>query len=204
MEPYDPTLDEMMCFYKAPLQPIESKDPNAQAARLTPSDSFCSAEEERPEAMGDSLQLPEQLSAFLQGAPQVLLQTLRDSIDGLIDTLPQAVVVFKEKIQVFSRGQQLVAQTLIDQTVEPFLVILQKLRPLFQQAEVGKIDSSPFEFIPGEVLLLVPALMRKVEKGNASPNELFAAAIIQDMDVMGFRWKEYRRDLEGCEKIEEL
>ena len=165
MELYDPTLDEMMCFVKPPFD----------APRAAP---VC--ERHVPDSRGDLL-LPEKLLAFVQGGPQILLQSLRDAIDGLLHTLPPAIAIFKEKMQVFSSGQQLVAKSLVDQMVDPLLTILGKLRPIFQQAEVGKKEnSSLFQVLPTEVLLLVPALMRKVQRGTASANEMFAAAILQD------------------------
>ena len=164
MEPYDPTVDEMMCFVKPPWD----------APRNLP---VC--EGDVSDSPGD-LFLPEKLMAFVQGGPQILLQSFRDGIDGLLHTLPAVVAIFKEKVQVFSSGQQLVAKSLVDQMLDPLLTILGKLRPILQQAEVGKTDSSLFEFLPSEVLLLVPALMRKVQRGSASANEMFAAAILQD------------------------
>ncbi|CAK9063882.1 unnamed protein product [Durusdinium trenchii] len=192
MEPYDPTVDEMMCFYKAPLQ-AASRDPCENTPSKT--EEVFEADEISP----DLIQLPENLSAFMQGAPQILLQSLRDGIEGLMNTLPAAAAMFKEKMKAFSSGQQLVAQSLVDQAVEPLLAILQKLQPLFQHAEVGQSDSSVFEFIPAEVLLLVPALMRKVQRGTASPNEMFAASIIQD--VLNALQGQKKEELKKCSQV---
>lgn len=82
MEPYDPTLDEMLCFYKPPL-------------RLEQPHRYLTPDEDPAEPLA-SAQLPSGLASFVKTAPQVLLQGIVDAIDGLLDTLPTAVAIFKE------------------------------------------------------------------------------------------------------------
>ncbi len=170
MEAHDPTLDEMMCFFKAPLKPqIQSPE---QLEKLDPDP----IKETEP-----TLQLPETFMNFLETAPKVLQQAILDAIDSLQETLPAAVLIFKERMKAFSSGQQVVAQSLVDQAAEPILKILQNLRPLLEQVELkGGHGSSLENLLPAEVFLLVPALMRKVQTGKASANEMFAAAIMKD------------------------
>ena len=164
MEPYDPTVDEMMCFYKPPLH-FES------ASRPVPSLA------EPP----STVQLPEAMASFMETAPQVLLRGVLDAIDGILNTLPAAVAIFKERMKAFSSGQQLIAQSLVDQAAEPILKILQNLRPLVEHVDfTGPADSGLGSLVPSEVLLLVPALMQKVQNGKASANEMFAASVIKD------------------------
>lgn len=165
MEPYDPTVDEMMCFYKPPLH-FES------ASRPVPSLA------EPP----STVQLPEAMASFMETAPQVLLRGVLDAIDGILNTLPAAVAIFKERMKAFSSGQQLIAQSLVDQAAEPILKILQNLRPLVEHVDfTGPADSGLGSLVPSEVLLLVPALMQKVQNGKASANEMFAASVIKDI-----------------------
>ena len=162
MEPYDPTLDEMICFYKPPLHLPRSPAPVAV-----------------PDVVPN--QLPEAVASFVETAPKVLLRGILDAIDGLLDTLPSAVAIFKERLKAFSSGQQLVAQSLVDQAAEPALKILHNLRPLLAQVDfTSPADSSFANLIPAEAFLVVPALMQKVKNGKASANEMFAAAVIKD------------------------
>ena len=172
MEAHDPTQDEMMCFFKPPLK---SEIQSLVVEKLDPLEPI------KEEA---TLQLPETFMNFLETAPKVLQQGILDAIDGLQETLPAAVGIFKERMKAFSSGQQVVAQSLVDQAAEPILKILQKLRPLLEQVELkggaGGHSSSLENLLPAEVFLLVPALMRKVQTGKASANEMFAAAILKD------------------------
>lgn len=165
MEPYDPTLDEMICFYKPPLHlPRPSAPLVADVPDVVPN------------------QLPEAVASFVETAPKVLLRGILDAIDGLLDTLPSAVAIFKERLKAFSSGQQLVAQSLVDQAAEPVLKILENLRPLLAQVDfTSPADSSFANVIPAEAFLVVPALMQKVKNGKASANEMFAAAVIKDI-----------------------
>lgn len=171
MEAHDPTQDEMMCFFKPPLK----SEIQSLVEKLDPLEPI----KEEP-----TLQLPETFMNFLETAPKVLQQGILDAIDGLQETLPAAVGIFKERMKAFSSGQQVVAQSLVDQAAEPILKILQKLRPLLEQVELkggaGGHSSSLENLLPAEVFLLVPALMRKVQTGKASANEMFAAAILKD------------------------
>ena len=164
MEPYDPTLDEMICFYKPPLHlPRPSAPLVADVPDVVPN------------------QLPEAVASFVETAPKVLLRGILDAIDGLLDTLPSAVAIFKERLKAFSSGQPLVAQSLVDQAAEPVLKILENLRPLLAQVDfTSPADSSFANVIPAEAFLVVPALMQKVKNGKASANEMFAAAVIKD------------------------
>ena len=113
MEPYDPTVDEMMCFYKPPLYPEVKASKPAQPVVDPPATEL--------------IHLPDAAASFMEAAPKVLLQGIFDAIDGLLDTLPAAVAIFKERMKAFSSGQQLIAQSLVDQIAEPVLKILQNL-----------------------------------------------------------------------------
>ena len=168
MEPYDPTVDVMMCFFKPPLYPEVKASKSAEPLIDPPSMEL--------------IQLPDAAASFLEAAPKVLLQGISDAIDGLLDTLPAAVAMFKERMKVFSSGQQLIAQSLVDQIAEPVLKMLQNLRPYVKHADVtGPADSGLHSLVPSEVSLVVPALMRKVQTGRASPYETFAATVIKDL-----------------------
>lgn len=89
-------------------------------------------------------------------------------------------------MKAFSSGQQLLAQSLVDQATDPIMKILQNLRPFIEQVDlISPADSSLGNLIPGELFLVVPALMQKVEKGQATVNEMFAASVIKEKSCRG-------------------
>ncbi|CAE8659898.1 unnamed protein product [Polarella glacialis] len=176
MEANDPTLDEMMCFYKPPFRMPDGKS----TQQVAPMAQAKACDITLP---GSAAALPPQLSAFLDQLPLSVLDTLKGLLRSMLGLIPQLAELVKGNTSILSAGQQSVAGQVIDQIAEPLVRLLEKFEPYLDHVEFQSAQDGIGSFIPNELFLLVPALLRKAEKGHASVNELFAVAMIKDLEL---------------------
>lgn len=159
----------MMCFYKPP---FHSSHP--------PSQEF--------EIKVDLIptELPPQISSIISEAPSSLLKFLQDMQQTLFKNLPKWRELLKTFTKGLSSGQQMVANTLIDQFFEPISKMMERFDPYLKHAEVNGFSSSLDNWIPPEVFLILPALKRKVKNGNASPIEMVIVSFLKDLRARFF------------------
>eukprot|EP00929_Paragymnodinium_shiwhaense_P054678 TRINITY_DN27413_c0_g1_i1.p1 TRINITY_DN27413_c0_g1~~TRINITY_DN27413_c0_g1_i1.p1 ORF type:complete len:1588 (+),score=423.13 TRINITY_DN27413_c0_g1_i1:99-4862(+) len=177
MERGDPTWDEMMCFYKPPFRAPYTPPPPLPPAvsTIAPKSAV--------------LGIPPQLAAFMDQAPKALLEGLKFLLDALLTQIPTVSSWVKDKAKALSTGQHYVAESLIDQLTTPVLNVLKHLRPFFDQAKL--VEDRGNDFPPKELFLLVPALLAKAERGEASAGELFAVGLLKDIgEAFSTRTKE--------------
>lgn len=112
--------------------------------------------------------------------PAAALDMLRGTIEGLIKNLPLVKGPLSQFLKSSaSAGVSTVVTQMVDRFLSEAVVWLERFRPFLDSST--KVDSASLSFIPPEIFLIVPALKKKVAKGNASPMELVAAAFLQDI-----------------------
>jgi hypothetical protein len=181
MQEDDPTFDEMIVCFKPPFAPpkSESAEDLRQLRSVAPKTPSSSMPVVLPTA-----------SAAARAAPGVALDILHTLVDGLREGLPKVSSTLKREMSGLSNNQQLVLQQLLQQYVQPFERFLARFEPLLahsaSEVRSGDSDSASdtdaFAFLPAELGLIAPALMKKVERGQASPLECTAAAILKDLE----------------------
>lgn len=181
MQENDPTFDEMIVCFKPPFAPPErtSAEKLHRSRSVAPKTPISSMPVVLPGA-----------SAAARAAPGVAIFILHTLVDGLREGLPEVSAMLQRQMSGLSNNQQLVLQQLLQQYVQPFERFLARFEPLLAHS-ASKVrsgggdspsDTDAFNFLPAELGLIAPALMKKVERGQASPLECTAAALIKDLE----------------------
>lgn len=101
------------------------------------------------------------VSNILQQVPVAALDMLRGSIEGIISNLPSIMQMLTQFItSTMSAGTSNVLSKVIDQFTANAVGWLERFRP-FLESSVTEGGAS-LSFIPPEILLIVPAINKKV------------------------------------------
>lgn len=163
----DPTVDEMMCFYKPPFTHYGPRDdlPELSELQLPAPPPF----------------VPVLANLFKQ-IPATALDVLRTTIEGLITNLPSLASTLLAYVgTTTSPGASHVIKQAIDRLTAEVTTWLERFRPFIESSDSG--DDAALNFLPPELFLIVPALNKRVALGTASPMEMVAAAILHDLQV---------------------
>ncbi|KAL6051450.1 Accessory Sec system protein Asp3 [Balamuthia mandrillaris] len=180
MQTGDPTWDEMMCFYKAPLwNPSPSPSLSSSSSSLAASSQLKAIK--TVESMAPVI-LP-RVTALVNQVPSLLLDALKALIDGLIAALPELSAALKSMAaSSLSKGQAFVVEQLLDGYVEPTVRLLSRFQPHFDNVQIANEKFEEVEIIPPEVGLLMRTLLNKAKTGKASPMELIVVSLIKDFE----------------------
>ena len=162
MQEDDPTLDIMMCFYKPPLH-TSFKRPEVVEVTSVP------------------LPLPPPIipaiTSLMQNVPATVLDMFKNILENVIKSLPSISKMILEMIHSStSSGLSNVLQQAIERYTKEITTWLERFRPFLEST-----TSVDMDFVPPELLLIIPALNKRVQRGVASPLEMAAAGIIQDI-----------------------
>ncbi len=163
----DPTVDEMMCFYKPPFTHLGPRDdlPELSELQLPAPPPF----------------VPVLANLFKQ-IPATALDVLRKTIEGLITNLPSLASTLLAYVgTTTSPGASHVIKQAIDRLTAEVTMWLERFRPFIESSDSG--DDAALNFLPPELFLIVPALNKRVALGTASPMEMVAAAVLHDLQV---------------------
>jgi len=161
----DPTKDEMLCFYKPPFTIYPPR------TDITP-----------PPMLGSDASTPFMpgIARVTKTLPSMALSLIRSIIEGFISKLPVIGTSLVEYTKSFaSAGVANVIQQVVDRSMGELTQWLERFRPFLDSSDTNV--EVPSEMIPPELFLIIPALNRKVAKGSASPMEMIASALIQDI-----------------------
>lgn len=178
MQENDPTFDEMIVCFKPPFS----------TAALEQTHSAPSVVPKTP-ASTMPVVLPK-ASAVIRTAPALAFEILRSGLESLRVGLPDLSEFLRRQMSGLSQNQQLVLQQVLSQYVQPLERFLARFEPLLVQSadalrnadQGGDESADMFGFLPAELGLIAPALLKKVEQGNASPLECTAAALVKDLE----------------------
>lgn len=165
MEPEDPTVDEMLCFFKPPLHG------GPEPKRTMPLKKYLEPALMQP---GWQLEISNEL-------PRSALEFLKGITDGVRESLPKVEKYIKSQSSYLSPGQRTVVDMLIGQVINPLRTMISKFQPILDSSIVD--GAASVELIPPEVFLLVPALLQKVKRGKASAGEMVAISLIKDFGL---------------------
>eukprot|EP00026_Physarum_polycephalum_P000921 Phypoly_transcript_00922.p1 GENE.Phypoly_transcript_00922~~Phypoly_transcript_00922.p1 ORF type:complete len:1281 (-),score=247.58 Phypoly_transcript_00922:48-3377(-) len=168
-QPTDPTVDVMMCFCK----------PGEFSAKK-PAEDILASQQTPAQAMPPLIPV---VSNILQQVPAAALDMLRGSIEGIISNLPGVMQILTQFITTTSSaGTSSVVSKVIERFTADAIGWLERFRPFLESSVTG--GTSTLNFIPPEILLIVPAINKKVSLGTASGMELVVAALIHDLQAL--------------------
>jgi len=169
MEHGDPTIDEMMCYFKESTAKTESPEVTSET------------EVEKCEPKLDGV-FPAKIEAAIQtiatNGPDMLIEVAKNSVNKAIVLMRNIIENLKLSKVGFTKGQQFLAQQLLSQVLNPIIEMLTAFQPYLDEAKTKEAD---FELIPEELIVLVKALLNKAKDGKASPAELILVGIITDI-----------------------
>jgi hypothetical protein len=123
------------------------------------------------------------VSNILQQVPAAALDMLRGSIEGIISNLPTIMQMLTQFITTASSaGTSSVVSKVIERFTADVIGWLERFRPFLESSVTGGSDT--LSFIPPEMLLIVPAINKKVALGTATAMELVVAALIHDIQAL--------------------
>eukprot|EP01129_Flabellula_baltica_P011862 TRINITY_DN5265_c0_g1_i1.p1 TRINITY_DN5265_c0_g1~~TRINITY_DN5265_c0_g1_i1.p1 ORF type:complete len:846 (-),score=152.13 TRINITY_DN5265_c0_g1_i1:17-2554(-) len=165
----DPTIDEMMCFYKPPLWDTEKP-----ARANTQEDNL------NLKSSSKTIASIEAIEGSFNGLPNVMLDGIKQIISDLTQSLHSWNGIMKEKTGSLSTGQKFIADNLLDKFFEPLEMFLSRFIPLLEHVHIKEETSGTF--IPPEIGLALKAIVKKVEEGKGSPMEMLVASYIKDIE----------------------
>lgn len=164
MQPDDPTVDIMMCFYKDQRQP-----PWTPAQMLAPPAPQAGASRRRAKFGEEIAKKNPGLMKIADHAPQFVLNVGIQLVNTLIEQIP----AFRDWLQTTllalmpdtMKGLQNYIKITLDSAFDFVLLLLNRFPPLTTTAVSTSPSQSP-EFIPNELFLLWKALRVRAEKGE--------------------------------------
>lgn len=172
MQADDPTLDEMMAFYKPPfrgLPPAHTREEQlltASAAMPIPAP---------PVFPG--------LTAMVNKVPEVVLEILKAACASSLAALPAAAASAEQfASSSLSPGFSSAASMLIDNMTRAVTDTISKFEPMLKEVQLQ--DTAGTDLVPPELFLIVPALEKKFKAGHASSFEQLAYGIATDIQRM--------------------
>jgi len=142
----DPTIDEMLCFYKPPFVHYKPRDDLPKSSQI-------------PEMAAPVLPA---ISNLLKSVPSAVLAMMRSVIEGFIEKLPGLAQGIVEMAKNFSSGGvTTVVQQVIEKSTADLKCWLERFKPYFDSTDTLGGDI-PVDLVPPELFLIVPALNRKV------------------------------------------
>eukprot|EP00756_Hemistasia_phaeocysticola_P008399 Hpha_TRINITY_DN14610_c2_g13::TRINITY_DN14610_c2_g13_i1::g.48367::m.48367 len=165
VEKGDPTIDEMMCFYKPP---YGSEGPGREVVEVGPI------------KIGGT-DVPPQMAQMMAKIPEAVLCTGRDTVDAALRGFPMLREFVDKVFKKLSQGQRNFVNELIRRILEPMEQGLQRLRPFF---EAGQCNTKLPEvsLVPAELFLVPQVLKRRRDTGKATQGELLALSVIEDIE----------------------
>ena len=123
------------------------------------------------------------LSNILEQVPAAALDMLRGSIEGIISNLPSIMQLLTQFVTTTSSaGTSSIVSKVIERFTTDAVGWLERFRPFLESSVSG--GANTLSFIPPEILLIVPAINKKVALGTASAMELVVAALIHDVQAL--------------------
>jgi hypothetical protein len=123
------------------------------------------------------------ISNILEQVPVAALDMLRGSIEGIISNLPSIMQTLGQFITTTSsQGTANVVNKVIERFTADSISWLERFRPFLESSVSGSGES--LSFVPPEILLIIPAINKKVALGTATPMELVIAALLHDLQAL--------------------
>lgn len=169
VQPDDPTVDEMMCFYKPPFTHYGPRTDLAEIAEVQ---------------IPPPPPLVPILTNLLQQIPATALDVLRNFIEGMINNLPSLSTTISEYVaSSASSGVAHVVNQMVERITSEVKTWLERFRPFIESSDHRDGDDLSLSFLPPEAFLIVPALNKRVATGKATPMEMVAAAFLHDIQA---------------------
>ena len=174
IEAGDPTIDEMMCFYKQSLLPDEDNTSNIVVSK----EKF----DVRP-ALSDLI--PKEMALKIENmanqAPNLALELSRIGIANTITLLIDLTENLKKADFVQSnKPLELLMGGLSKQVLDPLISMLNDLQLHLQSAERTKTE---IKLIPDEFIVLLKGFVKNADEGKASPMELVIAGVLKEVNA---------------------
>ena len=175
IESGDPTIDEMMCFYKQSL--LLSPDENRSSNVVTKKKADL-----RP-ALSDVI--PKEMALIIENmanqAPNLALELSRVGIAKTITLLIDLTENLKNVDLVQSnKPLELLMGGLSRQALDPLISMLNDFQLHLQSAERTEAE---IKLIPDEFIVLLKGFLKNAHKGSASPMELVIAGVLKEINT---------------------
>ena len=174
IESGDPTIDEMMCFYK---QSLLSPDENRTSNVVTKKRS------DLKPALSDVI--PKEMALIIENmanqAPNLALELSRVGIAKTITLLIDLTENLKNIDFVQSnKPLELLMSGLSRQALDPLISMLNDFQLHLQSAERTEAE---IKLIPDEFIVLLKGFLKNAHKGSASPMELVIAGVLKEINT---------------------
>ena len=174
IESGDPTIDEMMCFYK---QSLLSPDENRTSNVVTKKRS------DLKPALSDVI--PKEMALIIENmanqAPNLALELSRVGIAKTITLLIDLTENLKNIDFVQSnKPLELLMSGLSRQALDPLISMLSDFQLHLQSAERTEAE---IKLIPDEFIVLLKGFLKNAHKGSASPMELVIAGVLKEINT---------------------
>ena len=175
IESGDPTIDEMMCFYKQSL--LLSPDENRTSNVVTKKRS------DLKPALSDVI--PKEMALIIENmanqAPNLALELSRVGIAKTITLLIDLTENLKNIDFVQSnKPLELLMSGLSRQALDPLISMLNDFQLHLQSAERTEAE---IKLIPDEFIVLLKGFLKNAHKGSASPMELVIAGVLKEINT---------------------
>ena len=137
MQPDDPTMDELMCFYKPPLHPTRDENTSTRS----------SSSSEPRTLFPNSMSSTDTLSALMSNLPGLLLDVIGNVADHVESSWPLLLSGITKAVgripDVPQPGTMLVVKQITDQIESLLKIMVKRFRPILASAsaveENGKV-----------------------------------------------------------------